>query len=493
MAELEWQDALLYHAQKNKQYTDDEIRKIGGSSGGSYVTPEQFGAVGDGVADDSQAIQNMFNNASAVWFSGNKQYACSGIVVNNNVKSVEFNGCTFIHKKASSLIRFKDAKNIEITNLNIKREGLGIRGTLLAANGTNIKISNVNVMEQDLSGTPTSGWAFRLEGDNILVENCSIYNDYGERYDGIHFGCCSNVTVSNCKILSGDDCISFFPQPNVGFEYERDGVSKNLRIENCYLQNNRSYSAIKYGTSYDIQDYAIELVVDGCNIEAPIAIGGGGYINSPDNKNRVQMIGCKLECNGTGTYGVFQIEKDFGELSLERCEVISPEPLSRVINANDGGTFTIKDCKIDGKSLGGFKNSDVRIFNSFIVGTEAAVFNACNITVINSDIKRTGRNDYGFSISNVDEKEMIILNNRIYATLQGSSTADQIAKLVIAQGNIGVATPVANFDAETKIYEKGNRRAIVTESTFKGSASNPTDMVRAEINGVSYWIPVLKI
>ena len=50
-----------------------------------YVTPEMFGAAGDGVTDDTEAIQTALDSHDNVYFS-NKTYLCGTVNISSNKK-----------------------------------------------------------------------------------------------------------------------------------------------------------------------------------------------------------------------------------------------------------------------------------------------------------------------------------------------------------------------------------------------------------------------
>ncbi len=77
------------------------FNKGGGGTEGDYVTPEQFGAVADGVTDDSVAIQSAVNSGKDVVFASDKTYFVAGdkyIAITNKTNFHMYGG--IIHKEA---------------------------------------------------------------------------------------------------------------------------------------------------------------------------------------------------------------------------------------------------------------------------------------------------------------------------------------------------------------------------------------------------------
>ena len=78
-----------------------------------YVTPEQFGAVGDSVTDDAEAITQALANSKCVTFDGTKTYAVGSIIVIPADAHVDFCGATIVPLGNHDVIRVKPGSFIE--------------------------------------------------------------------------------------------------------------------------------------------------------------------------------------------------------------------------------------------------------------------------------------------------------------------------------------------------------------------------------------------
>lgn len=167
------------------------------------ATPEMYGAVGDGVTDDTAAIQQAIDDNAYVVANGN--YAITHIDIHDNYKIVEFNG-TLNHIGTASnfsvkTTEFTDADAAswigEYSSINkyaVKISGRWCRvfinrlytaqsnavGVLVEPNGTDGLVDDLTLKVNTINGT----WACALmlygeDGQNVQYNNFDILNPIG--------------------------------------------------------------------------------------------------------------------------------------------------------------------------------------------------------------------------------------------------------------------------------------------------------------------------
>ena len=152
-------------------------------------TPEQFGAVGDGVADDTAAINSALSGGGIIVFKAGASYKVDpdvSLLVDDN-SYVDLNGATIVSKAVSS-------DYYEVFYINQK---------------SNVTIKNGAIIgDRDIHTGATGEWGMCVYvggSTNVLIDNIDISKAWG---DGVYIGdtaeydnvSCSSVTVTNCKI-----------------------------------------------------------------------------------------------------------------------------------------------------------------------------------------------------------------------------------------------------------------------------------------------------
>ena len=91
---------------------------------------------------------------------------------------------------------------------------------------------NIRVSDVEMNNAPY--WTFFLHGcEWATIRGLRIWNDYRTHNgDGIDLDCCRFVTVSDCIIHSGDDCITFRGDDK---RLKRIRACENITITNCIL------------------------------------------------------------------------------------------------------------------------------------------------------------------------------------------------------------------------------------------------------------------
>lgn len=164
-----------------------------------YVTPEMFGAIGNGIDDDSIPIQKAVNSQKKVMFISD--YCIKKYISINNKTTIDGNGHT-IMVDSSDVFNIDNGdkiiiKNLKIVNSRQKYDGTN-RHAIKIVNGNGCTFENLNI--SGFYGENTNFACIDLKGytANNTIRNCEIYNCgcgilmYGEN---VNYN-----TIDNCYI-----------------------------------------------------------------------------------------------------------------------------------------------------------------------------------------------------------------------------------------------------------------------------------------------------
>jgi len=258
---------------------------------------KDHGAVGDGTTLNTQAIQKAIDQAAGAGggtvFCPPGNYVTGTIRLKDNVTLYLDNGCTIWGSKDLNdydvdhkhLLYAKDAKNIVMC-------GQGV------INGNGPSFWDNGRLEKWLRGEiplPRTADMIRFDGcENVVLEGIDVmygafwnigfgkchrvtiraltmrsgvYEDDGPNTDGINLWHCTRVQISDCDIITGDDCIVVL------------GESRDVTITNCKLQTSETALMISGVRNLSFSNSTIhdtgcgigfrvwnDIVVDGVNI-----------------------------------------------------------------------------------------------------------------------------------------------------------------------------------------------------------------------------------
>ena len=200
----------------------------------AFVNVKTYGAVGDGVADDTQAIQNAIDAVSS---AGRTIYFPAGTykVVPATLKDWEGTPlgegqmtCAFVMKSGMSLLgdigaTLKLANSVSTTAVpkrlalfftNVPLQNLSFVGLTMDMNGLNNRIS------------PSAPASFNLYNQAMIHVTGTIAGVAAR---------CDNVVIDNCKFLNtaGTSCIVMAQSNSAGVT-----LGTNWSITNCFFKNN---------------------------------------------------------------------------------------------------------------------------------------------------------------------------------------------------------------------------------------------------------------
>lgn len=283
-----------------------------------YATPEMFGAIGDGIVDDSDAINEMFDAGySFVEFGKDKIYRVTkDVVINANI-CIDLNGSTLTSFDVSPKILNFKSKDTELYgysgNGNIVIKNGIIDGLSVALfHGSDITIENI-----DFQYTNSTHTVQICACKNIIVEKCSfkgvklstasnphydIINidpcDYtafplvplgSPAFDGTE---CSYITVNNCLFSKGNrDGYGGFVA--VGIHYTIDNGNRH---NNIVVSNNTIIYAEGWGIR--LNDCESSKVLNNWIVTNKYGIEVGKFTQEDD----IEISGNVVCCNRESIY-----------------------------------------------------------------------------------------------------------------------------------------------------------------------------------------------
>ena len=182
-----------------------------------YISVENYGLVGDGLTDDTQAIQNAFNSGNEnILFPNKTILVKSPITIPNTVKNIDFQNShiKYDYEQVENVVNdlFSIENNEHLNIYNGKLEYLGtydFNNQSYAGLVSGIKITNSNFIL--IKGTEIT----KFNRDGIKIAN----TDPSENY-------CNDITIDSCYLHHNRVGGVIF------------GNTKNLRIINCTLTYN---------------------------------------------------------------------------------------------------------------------------------------------------------------------------------------------------------------------------------------------------------------
>lgn len=228
----------------NSFWEDERIKK-------DYVTPQMYGAKGDGVTDDTNSFIEMLENNNVVFIPKGTYLITSPLPI-KDYQTIIGNGsrCTTIKTTGNSVIDKSNILNIDISGITLQGNdtGIAIKTTIKYHNYNDVIITNFETGFHFLYGSWSSNFL------NVRINYCT---------NGIITENETNaITLNHCK-----------------FEYLTKGFickgSRNLRIINSLIEHMEIfYEAIATDKALVIENNYFE------DIKCPLYLHSSDYESS---------------------------------------------------------------------------------------------------------------------------------------------------------------------------------------------------------------------
>lgn len=254
-----------------------------------YVTPEMFGGAGDGVTDDTQALQDAINDGKPVYISGEYK-TTNQIVLRNNLKLFG-HGSINLNDTAASSVYGLHTDNVLIVGISFIKEDKTVTNySLSILSSSNVAIINCKFIE-------CYGYALRLSDSRI----CRVCNCNFDDITGATGNPGGAIIATNAQELLIEGNTAHNIQDHLVYIVGEDGTgSSGHRILNNYCYRS-GYQSLTSGAAVvlyaDVDNVIIDnLIIDDCK-EAVRMTAYSSFINTPHNISiqNVNVKTCTLD------------------------------------------------------------------------------------------------------------------------------------------------------------------------------------------------------
>lgn len=213
-------------------WTWDMSCKVNSAEAPPYVTPEMFGATGDGVADDTNALQQCIQNGANIILTG-----------------------TY---KISSPLSFNQRNNITMSGGKIVRSANQTFNTIVGNDASNIHLVNITLDGNGNDRNMEYTWPMSIQAAIILASQCK------------------NIFVEKCKIVNHNYGVFILGADTNNENPSYENTSMNGVIRDCVFHNCNA---------------AIDTYGKGVTIEHNIFYGNTAMSVRAEGNNQTQTYG----------------------------------------------------------------------------------------------------------------------------------------------------------------------------------------------------------
>lgn len=404
-----------------------------------FVTPQMYGAKGDGINDDTNAIKTALQNHECVYFPKGTYLISETISLSPN-RIIKSNYATIIRKSnvIFDMILLNDCSNITIDkliidgyanedNLNMSIADDRFSGIKIYE-ANNIILNDVyvkNTCNAEIEETNVHGGICILKSTNITLNDCIVNDNYGS-------GIILYNNSSNCVINGG------YGKNNYGSAIT--GVSENLKISNFTALNN-GYTGISLNGKNNV---AVNCISNNNGQGNPWVSGTysgftlGHTENDAENSSLINCIAKNNTLDGITHGGGLNCKitncttENNGRSGIYSGNVVSSQLIQRTLIVNASTIKNNKNSGIYAKDL-----SNIKVSNCYITDKVPFVINNSHASIYSNDIIVTSLDNYAsvYYCVSLDNADIEFIDNNINTAENVSNTQGRIVVCVSNPSN----------------------------------------------------------